>query len=245
MNTNTTANATTSTAIAKANADLLSYLKGAEVGMAIVAINLGGAADIDGELQGMAEVVGTIRGLLGELVEDLVEKMDESEAIDQAIEAWDAEESDRQEAEAYAEAEANMGEAADEAVVEVMRERLLGNAAWAAANPDLAAPGFRLDILWMGLGNPTSEEVAEIVRGNPGATSAEVSTIHPQHFDEEGNFVASIYEHADRFGHDLVAGDFSQDQAFQLGIAVAREEEPFGVRFAVRKDGGGFLIFTV
>lgn len=118
MNTNTTS---ATNAIARANNDLLSYLKGAEVGMSIVGINLCGAADIDPELQGMAEVVGTIRGLLGELVEDLVEKMDESEAIDQAIEAWDAEESDRQEAEAYAEAEANMREAAGAAVMEAMR----------------------------------------------------------------------------------------------------------------------------
>jgi hypothetical protein len=142
--------------------------------------------------------------------------------------------------------EADRLKAADEAVVEAMRERLMENAAWAAANPDLAAPGFVLNVLWIGLGNPTREEVSELIRGNIGAISADIELIHPGHFDDaEDGFVTAVCEHACRFDHDVIAGDFSADQALQLGIAVAQDEEPYGVRFAVRKDGGGFRIFMV
>jgi hypothetical protein len=239
---------TSTTNIAALNNDLLNYLKGAEVGMAIVAINLRGAADLDGELQGMAEVVGTIRGLLGELIEDLVDRMDADQAVEDAIVIAEASMGEAAGAAAEFEAadEAERLKAADEAVVEAMRERLMENAAWAAANPDLAAPGFVLNVLWIGLGNPTREEVSELIRGNIGAISADIELIHPGHFDDaEDGFVTAVCEHACRFDHDVIAGDFSADQALQLGIAVAQDEEPYGVRFAVRKDGGGFRIFMV
>jgi hypothetical protein len=316
---------TNNTTTATLNNDLLSYLKGAEVGMAIVAINLRGAADLDGELHGMAEVVGTIRGLLGELIEDLVERMDADQAVEDAIAEVNAE------AEAYAEADAAMREAAgaavmeamddremgwdtrknpgafsealasdsdelaseeaarlkaaDEAVVEAMRERLLENAAWAAVNPDMATrsepsmglfekskeanmaefeaaeaakakqvqesllpptPGFVLDVLWIGMGEPTKEEIDQLVEGNIGAVSAKVATVPPHYFEEnEDDFVEAACKEACSWDHDIIAGDFSADQALQLGIAVAQDEEPYGVRFAVRKDGGGFRIFMV
>jgi hypothetical protein len=246
---NTNANANT-TDIAKTNEDLLSYLKGAEVGMAIVAINLRGAADLDGELQGMAEVVGTIRGLLGELIEDLVERMDADQAVEDAIVIAEASMGEAAGAAAEFEAadEAERLKAADEAVVEAMRERLMENAAWAAANPDLATHGFVLNVLWVSRYEITEQEKEFLRDGCPGAVR-----VHVEWMPSAGNFfwnkreefVLELQKEAAKVEADIVAGDWTPEQALRLGIEATSTEEPYGLRVGIRNDSGSFRVVVI
>jgi hypothetical protein len=245
---NTNANANT-TDIAKTNEDLLSYLKGAEVGMAIVAINLRGAADLDGELQGMAEVVGTIRGLLGELIEDLVERMDADQAVEDAIVIAEASMGEAAGAAAEFEAadEAERLKAADEAVSEAMRERLLENAAWAAANPDLATHGFVLNVLWVSRYEILERERSALISGCPGAVSANIIWLREEHFWGKGkDLVRFMQAEAARLDADIVAGEFSPEQMFYVGLEIGwGEGDAYGLRIGFRKDDGSFKVTMI
>jgi hypothetical protein len=270
---------TNNTTTATLNNDLLSYLKGAEVGMAIVAINLRGAADRDGELQGMAEVAGTIRGLLGELIEDLVDRMDADQAVEDAIAEVDREaEASMMEAAgaavmeaindkrlnmmynpgALAEAlasdsdelaskEADRLKAADEAVVEAMRERLLENAAWAAANPDLATHGFVLNVLWVSRYEILERERSALISGCPGAVSANIIWLREEHFWGKGkDLVRFMQAEAARLDADIVAGEFSPEQMFYVGLEIGwGEGDAYGLRIGFRKDDGSFKVTMI
>jgi hypothetical protein len=222
----------------------------ADHGCVGVAIALVRASEIAPEYKPVFVATREIVELLDIAVEQQVERTTADQAVEDAIVIAEASMGEAAGAAAEFEAadEAERLKAADEAVVEAMRERLMENAAWAAANPDLATHGFVLNVLWVSRYEITEQEKEFLRDGCPGAVRVHVEWMPSAgnfFWNKRDEFIIELQKEAAKVEADIVAGDWTPEQALRLGIEATSTEEPYGLRVGIRNDSGSFRVVVI